>query len=394
MVSTTTTLQRPLDGDVHQLAESLRPDIESARDEAERARRLPGPLLERLRAAGAFRLLTPRELGGFELSLADVLGVYESFGRIDGPVAWNVWNGNLGFAAALLEPPGVEAIWGSNPDPVIANSARTTGHAQPTAGGFALSGRWDLVSAIDSADWVALFGIVMDGAGPRFVAEGEPDVRAFFLPRRDITVLDTWHVNAMRGTGSNSVVLDSVHVPEALAPSPFAPSRIDRPTYRIPAFTLASTGCAAVVVGVAQAAIDALVALAASKPTDTGAALADRAHAQAALGAAHTSLRAARLLLHEAAADIDAAASIGPGQVTAGHRLELRSAMSHAAATSRDVLNAMYQLGSSSALYVGDPLERLFRDGHAAAQHALLNPTHLELTGRRLLGRDPGVPVF
>jgi alkylation response protein AidB-like acyl-CoA dehydrogenase len=308
-----------------------------------------------------------------------------------------VWNGNLGFAAALLEPAGIDAIWGANRDPVIANSARTTGRAQASESGFVLSGRWDLVSAIDSADWVALFGIVMDGDGPRFVAPGEPDVRAFFLPRDDVTVLDTWHVNAMRGTGSNSVVVGSVHVPAALAPSPFAPSRIDRPVYRIPAFTLASTGCAAVVLGIAQASIDALVALAASKATDSGAALADRAHAQAAIGAAHSALRAARLLLHEAAAEIDTAAAEvadGGNGVTVGQRLELRGAMSHAAATSRNVLTSMYQLGSSSALYVGEPLERLFRDGHAAAQHALLNPTHLELTGRQLLGREPGVPVF
>ena len=67
-------------------------------------------------------LTTPTEYGGLELSLADTVEVYDAFGRIDGPVAWNIWNGNLGFAAALLGEEGASAIW-SGTDPIIANSA-------------------------------------------------------------------------------------------------------------------------------------------------------------------------------------------------------------------------------------------------------------------------------
>ena len=48
----------------------LRPSIEAAAGEAEALGRLPEELVTRLREAGAFRLLTPREHGGFETSLA------------------------------------------------------------------------------------------------------------------------------------------------------------------------------------------------------------------------------------------------------------------------------------------------------------------------------------
>jgi indole-3-acetate monooxygenase len=204
-------------------------------------------------------------------------------------------------------------------------------------------------------------------------------------------VLDTWDVTGMRGTGSASVVADAVVVPRELVVSPFAPPRIDRPIYRIPAFTLASTGCAAAVLGIAAAAIDEVVALAPTKGTDSGV-LGGRGYAQAAVAEATSSLRAARLLLRAAAADVDAAAAAG--EVGLGDRAALRAAMCHVATVSRDVLTAMYALGSSSSLYRGVRLERLFRDGFAAAQHGLLAPGHREAAGRVLLGLDAGTPVF
>lgn len=209
-----------LDIDPRTIPALLRTEILAGADEAKSIRRLPPTLLASLRAAGAFRLLTPRELGGFECDLRTMCEVIEAFARIDGSVAWNVWNGNLGFSAAMLDNAGVDAIWGSQPDPVIANSARVVGAATPTDDGFVLSGRWDIVSAIDSCDWVVLFGIVLDGDAPRFVSPGMPDVRAFYLSRDQFSILDTWHVSAMRGTGSNTVVVDDALVPGFLAPSP------------------------------------------------------------------------------------------------------------------------------------------------------------------------------
>ena len=96
----------PSTADLLALPESLRAPIEAGRVEAEEARRLPAELAETLRTAGAFRLTTPIERGGFEVSLTTLVDVYEAFGRVDGPAAWNVWNGNMGFSAALLDRGG------------------------------------------------------------------------------------------------------------------------------------------------------------------------------------------------------------------------------------------------------------------------------------------------
>lgn len=367
------------------LATRLAPAIVAGRDEADRNRRMPPWLLEACREAGAFRLFTPRELGGHELPLAAALRVLRELGRLDGPIAWNIWNGNLGFVGAMASSTAVERIWGAQPDPFIANSARTTGTAVSTDDGYVLTGRWDLVSGIDGADWVALFAVIVDRA--------VPEVRVFLLPRADITVVDTWDVTAMRGTGSNTVVVEGMAVAADMTVDPFATPHIERPLFRIPAFTLASTGSAAVVLGIARAAINTIVELAPTKATDSGASLAERSHAQRAIAAATCSLDAADLLLDHAARAIDDAAEAG-GPVTLAHRGALRAAMCHSAEVARHVLTDMYRLGSSSSLYRSSRLGSLFQDGHAAAQHGLLNEAHLETAGRLLLGLEGGVAVF
>ena len=39
-------------------------------------------------------------------------------------------------------------------------------------------------------------------------------------------------------------------------------------------------------------------------------------------------------------------------------------------------------------------LERAFRDVHTATQHILVQPVTWEMTGRALLGLDPGTPIY
>ena len=196
--------------------------------------------------------------------------MFEQLGYLDAPTAWNVWNGNIGFAAALLDDEAVSIVWSDGP--TRSSATRPGRRARPPAesDGFRLSGRWDIVSGVDNADWITLFGIVMDGLAAAHDRRrtGHPGV----LPasRADVQILDTWHTAGMRGTGSNAVVVDNAFVPAHLAISPFAPSRLDRPTYRIPAFTLASTGAAPIVVGATQAAIDEVLALARPRAQTTG----------------------------------------------------------------------------------------------------------------------------
>jgi alkylation response protein AidB-like acyl-CoA dehydrogenase len=370
----------------------LAPSVKAAADEMETGRDLPEELFRELRDSGAFRLLTPRELGGSEAPLETALKVYEGFGRLDASVAWLVWNANWGFLGALLDERGNDRIWGAGPEPVFANSGMP-GFAEPTSGGYRLSGNWKIVSGIDRADWLAVVGVIMEDGGPRLTEAGTPDVRLFTLARDQVSVKDTWNVSGMLGSGSNDVMVEDALVPDELVARFDVPARIDRPLYRGFIPTLVFPGCTAVVLGVAQAAIEETVALAVSKKALTGGTLAESAHTQALIARSEAALRAARLLLLSAAAALDAAGE-NAEPVTLDQRAALRAAMSHAAQVSRQVLVAMYELGSSSSLYRGNPVERLFRDGMVALQHANHSVAFFAAAGRVRFGMDPGMPLF
>jgi alkylation response protein AidB-like acyl-CoA dehydrogenase len=385
--------QYPSPADPLELPGLLRPSIEAAADEADKLGDIPHSLYGELRSAGAFRLLTPRELGGFEAPLSTVLRVYEEFGRIDASVAWLVWNANFGFMGALLDESGTARIWGNGPEPTFANSGMP-GSAVPVEGGFRVSGQWKIVSGIHAADWVVVIAVVMENGAPRTTDSGMPDVRLFSVHRDQLTIKDTWDVSGMRATGSNDVVVQDALVPDDLVARLDQPPRIDRPLYRgfLPALVI--PGCTAVVLGVAQAAIDEVVRLAPTKRALTGSTLAELAHTQFVLARSEAALQAARLLLFSATAALEAAAEKGEPPVTLAQRAALRAGMSHAAEVSREVLVAMYELGSSSSLYHGNALERLFRDGMAALQHANHSAAYLEAAGRVRLGFEPGMPLF
>ncbi|CCK24591.1 acyl-CoA dehydrogenase domain-containing protein [Streptomyces davaonensis JCM 4913] len=374
------------------LPELLAASVRAAAEEMDADRDLPAQLVRELRDSGAFRLLTPEEVGGFEAPLERVLKVYEGFARLDASVAWTVWNANWGFLAALLGEDGAARIWGDGPEPVFANAGQP-GMAMVTEEGYRLSGTWQLVSGIDRADWLVVVGVVVADGGPRLTEAGTPDVRLFALSRDQLTVQDTWNVNGMRGTGSNTVVVDSALVPDELVARFDVPARLQRPLYQgfVPALVL--PGCSAVVLGVARSAIEEVVSLATTKSTITGGTPAESGRTQALVARSEAALKAARMLLLSAAADMDASGAKG-APATLEQRAALHAAMCHAAEVSREVLVTMYELGGSSSIYRDNPVERLFRDGMVALQHANHSAAFLEAVGRVRFGFDPGVPLF
>jgi hypothetical protein len=60
----------------------------------------------------------------------------------------------------------------------------------------------------------------------------------------------------------------------------------------------------------------------------------------------------------------------------------------------RQVIEAVYESGSSSSNYRGIVLERLFRDGMVAVRHANHSAAFFEVAGCVRLGLDPGSPLF
>lgn len=377
-----------MDTSVHDLPELLRPAIEKYRDEAETLGRLPDELARELREHGAFRLYTPRELGGYEASPAAVLDVLARLGRVDGPTAWTVWNLNMGFVAGLIGEDRVREVWGPGLDPAIANSGQP-GRMTSTEGGFTLSGRWKIVSGAHQADWFML-AAMLDANANADAGWGE-GLYFCLVPRSAVQVVDTWHVTGMRASDSNSVYTEDLFVPADMTFAFAAANRLDRPAYRLPTVNLVFPGCAAVLIGMAQAAIDELTHLARTKVSPIRGALAAQESVQVAVARATTQVAAARGLLLSTAEELDRTTDAGR-ETTEDQRAAVRGAICHVTETARTVLAEMYAAAGSDPLYTENRLGRIFRDGMAAAQSANLSPLFWTVPGRLLLGQPLDVP--
>jgi alkylation response protein AidB-like acyl-CoA dehydrogenase len=219
------------------------------------------------------------------------------------------------------------------------------------------------------------------------VAEGRPDIRLVLFPATEAEVIDTWSVSGLRGTGSHDMEVHEVRVPEERTTSLLTDAPIERgPLYAFPIFGLLALSIAGVALGIARAAIDEFGRLAGGKtPTLSARRLAERQATQATVARSEAKLRAARELLY---AEIERGWNEARrrGEVSVDEKAALRLAATHATTASAEVVDDAYTLGGGTSIYETSPLQRHFRDVHAATQHMLVGPQTWELTGRVLLG--------
>jgi len=344
----------------------------------ERQRQLPDELVARLRNSGLLRGGAPLEAGGLELPPGVALRCAEEIARGDASAGWCVSIAiTSSLLVAYLTAESRDELFGDGQG-IAAGVWAPRGTARPVDSGVVVSGRWAYCSGIAHAD-LLFAGCLIEG-------DVRPVPRVVALDKRDLQVLDTWHTLGLRGTGSHDAVADEVFVPGSRVISLFDGPVVDRPLYRFPAFGFFALSIGAAALGNARAAIDELVALAASKVGQgSKRTLAERAATQASVAAADASLRAARALYYEA---VEAAwqAAQREEPVPVALRNGLRLAASHAVRTSANVARSMFDLGGGTAIYDDSPLQRRFRDAHTATAHFQVNAASFELPGRILLG--------
>jgi alkylation response protein AidB-like acyl-CoA dehydrogenase len=350
---------------------------------AERERSLPAELVDRLRISGLMRAGVPRWLEGPQAPPAVTLRCAETVARGDASAGWCVSiAATSSLLSAYLPAEGAAEIFGA-PEVVAAGVWAPRGTARPVDGGFRVSGRWSYCSGIMHSDYLFAGTAVTTGA-----TDEPPVVRVVGIPTRELEILDTWHTSGLRATGSHDAVAEDVFVPHRRTLSLFdGPREDDVPLYRFPAFGFFALSIAAAALGNARGAIDDLAELAAGKVgQESSRRLAELSSTQAGVASAEASWRAARAFFYEAIDDAWRAAH-QPEPVPLEVKGAVRLAATHAVRTAADVARSMYDLGGGSALYETSPLQRRFRDAHAATAHFQVNPASWVLTGRLLLGQ-------
>ncbi len=336
--------------------------------EIERARRIPEAAVVAMRDAGVFKLAVPRDYGGVEADVATMLSVIETIARADGSAGWCAMVGaTSGLVAIHIADDAAREIFEPS-DVIVCGVTAPLGRATKTPDGYRVTGRWAFGSGCEHSGW--RLGGAMVGSEAHCM-----------LFRADQTrVIDTWDTSGLRGTGSHDFDATEALVPFARSFVLGAPPRPYSGACAVPFFGLLASSVAAVAVGIARGALDALLAVAAAK-TAMGAkrTIAHREIVQLDVARAEARLRGARTMLLDAAREAEREASLS-------NRAHLRACAVEATSIAAGVVDIAYNTAGSTSIYTKSPLQRHFRDVHVATQHVMVAPSAAVLAGRVLLG--------
>ena len=368
---------------------SIAPIIDEHLETIERDRLLPKAVARPLIDTGVFRMLVPRSLGGDELDPMTVCEVIEELSIHDGAVGWCALIGACnGLFGGLLPRAGAAEIYADR-DVVLAGQFRPSGTAIQVDGGYRVTGRWPFASGIMHSQWLMGGCQIVERGGA-----GTGEAKLMFLPRENATVVDTWHVGGLRGTGSHDFEVNDVFVSASRTVSFADPPVEPGALYGMPSIAMFATMIASVPLGIARHAIEAFKRLGAvKKPTFSQGLLRESSVAQSQLGEAEAFLRAGRAFLFES---LRSAWEI----VQRGERLSwhdrglLWLSATQAATQALHAVDLVYRAGGAASVYTSTQLERCLRDIRVASQHVTVMTTNYEVAGQLFFGSDVSRTVW
>jgi 3-hydroxy-9,10-secoandrosta-1,3,5(10)-triene-9,17-dione monooxygenase len=359
-------------------ARALVPSLRARATECEELRRVPDESIAELHKSGIFRMLQPKRVGGSELPYRALVELTAILAEGCGSTSWVVANlASHHWMLAMWPEQAQDEVWDESPDHLIGSAlVFPGGKAVAVADGYMLSGRWPFSSGVDPSQWNFLGGIVHD-------AKDKPvEQRCFLVAEGDYRVIDTWYAAGLRGTGSKDIEMKDVFVPahrtlplSALVGGGIAPGCAINPAplYKLPVLGLFAFVVSGVSLGLARGAIGDFTQQMHSRiATYSGRRLADLANLQLKIGEASALADTAEALMLK---DCDEAMAITQDGVppTIEQKARWRRDGAYAASLCTEAVNLIFAATGGGGVYLNQPIQRAFRDAHAANAHYALS---------------------
>ena len=354
-------------------AREIVPALRARAVDAETARSMLADTQSDLHRLGLFRTMQPKRYGGMEFDFVAYFEFPAELARGCASTAWNVANFAVHhWMLALYDERAQDEVWGANPDALIASGiAYPQGRGRKVDGGFVISGRWNFSSGVDVGEWNMLAATIRDGV--KVV-----DYRMCLLHKSEYEVVDDWHVLGMRSTGSKTVVVNEVFVPEyralcmldARGGDGFPGARVNpNALYRVPLSALGAHGIGGAAVGNAQAALELTVEAVKERSTSyTAMKMRDFQAVQLRVGAAGAKIDTARLIMRTDCLDAQVIARNGviPDAPT---KLRFKRNLAYAVQLCTEAVDLLHAMAGANGIYDSYPIQRIFRDAHALGGH-------------------------
>ena len=356
-------------------AAGLAPLIDAEAAAADAAGTLTEPVVSALADAGLFSLMVPRSLGGMEADAVTTLLVFEELSSADGSTGWSFLANatTTAFAAAYTGDAAVKEMF-SRPAPVIhAGMLGPRGEAKVVDGGYRVSGRFSFGSGCGHAGWIGAGTLVTKGGDFVVAPSGLPEMRVVFVPRERVTFLGNWDVLGLSGTGSYDYELPEQFVGEEWTfPLTEEVAQRGGPVYRLGVLVLTSIGHCGFALGVGRRALQEIARLSGRKQRMGSAVpVRDQQLFQHDFAFHEAALRSARAYALERFGSAQDSVEAGD-DLTDEQRHRVRQVTTYATRVAADAVRFAYTWAGTDGLRPG-PLQRCFRDMHAATQHIFVD---------------------
>ncbi|WP_456272385.1 acyl-CoA dehydrogenase family protein [Bacillus sp. AK031] len=206
---------------------------------------IPKELLDIIYEKKLFKLFVPESLGGRMVSLPESVRIFEEASSINGSFGWLVTIGSGGgfFSGNMKEEVLDEIFRPSNA--VIAGSGAPTGTAEKCDGGYRVTGEWKYCSGAEFATTFTANALIESETGD------EQEMRAFAFTPEQVQIVEDWNAFGMKSTGSHTIKVEDVFVPEGRTFSIFESNGItDSQVFTYPFMPFAQASFTAVVLGI------------------------------------------------------------------------------------------------------------------------------------------------
>ncbi|MBJ19619.1 MAG: acyl-CoA dehydrogenase [bacterium] len=379
-----------------EMARSIRPLVLENAEASERERTLNKETVDALWQSGLLQYTNPREAGGVEPSVPEMLEIWEELAWQDGSVGW-IGIANLpsaAFAAAYLPDEGFAEVFTANDHRItMGGQFAPNGQGQVREGGYSVTGKWNFGSGTGHSEYVAGGFIPFRDGAPLMGDDGLPDLRVAIFPRDEIRFTDGWYVTGLKATGSFDYEVEDVFVPEHRTYPLFTREpRRGGNVFRLGIMPITGAGHGAWAVGVARSCLDDVMTLAQSTQRMGEASnLANKMTFQAGLAHHEGMWRAAWSLLQNTHESVWESVGKG-GELTLEMRADMRVAATYATQASREIVHWAHLAAGTTAIREGCRLERAFRDMYTGTQHTFIGEKTYIDSANVMLGLADALP--
>ncbi|MFL1453991.1 p-hydroxyphenylacetate 3-hydroxylase oxygenase component [Marinobacter sp. GN3S48] len=369
------------------------PKIAANADRAERDRTVPEENIALLKGIGMHRAFQPKAFGGMEISLPEFADCVAALATTCASTAWAfsllcTHSHQLAMFPKKLQ----DEIWGDNPDATASSSIAPFGKPTEVEGGIRLSGKMGWSSGCDHAEW-AIVGLMRD------TSSGTKDYCFAVLPRQDYTIVDDWFAAGMRGSGTKTLLIEDVFVPEHRIQSAkdmmegksagyglYPDSKIFYSPYR-PYF---ASGFSAISLGIAERMLEAFKDKTKNRVRAyTGASVGTATPALMRLAESTHQVHAARAFLEKTWEEHrwHSERQTYPTPETLAF---WRTNQAYAVKMCIQAVDRLFEAAGGTSWFEGNELQRLFRDSHMTGAHAYTDyDVCAQILGRELMGLEP-----